>query len=57
MNASLLRVEGAIHANGGNSIGTNGGGGSGGSMVIHVVTLEGSGRIQVGEKIYNMSLI
>ncbi|XP_077861760.1 LOW QUALITY PROTEIN: uncharacterized protein LOC100369350 [Saccoglossus kowalevskii] len=48
MNVSrLLRVEGALHANGENSQNNDAGGGSGGSMHIIAKRFEGMGSIQV----------
>jgi hypothetical protein len=42
---SLLQVDGALSANGGNGSGTGGGGGSGGSIWLTTGTLSGTGSI------------
>ena len=41
-----LRVEGRLHSNGFHAYGTSGGGGAGGSLLLNVFHLDGSGQIE-----------
>ena len=41
-----LRVEGRLHSNGYHGDGTSGGGGAGGSLLLNVFHLDGSGQIE-----------
>lgn len=45
--SNTLDIEGTLSADGDNYVGSDAGGGSGGSILIRTVTLEGSGTVQV----------
>ena len=45
--SDTLDIEGTLSADGDNYVGSYAGGGSGGSILIRTVTLEGSGTVQV----------
>ena len=45
--SDTLDIEGTLSADGDNHVGSEAGGGSGGSILIRTVTLEGSGTVQV----------